>query len=78
MSSLFPDHFLAKAEEEVSHHEESYSAGSSQKKPGRCHPYFQFGKEAQETDWTSGVPAWKQLKHRMQGKKSHGKASTYQ
>ena len=45
MVTLFPDHLLAKAEEDISHHEEKHS--SSQKKPGCYHPYSQSYQQKQ-------------------------------
>ena len=50
MHSLFPNQLLGKAEEEISHHEERGSAGSSQRKPGRYHPYASSAKPSQESD----------------------------
>ena len=77
MHSLFPDQLLAKAEEEISRNEERPSTSTSQKKPSRYHPYA-FANPSHESDRKSGVPAWKQIKHRQQSKKGSGKASTYQ
>ena len=69
MSSLFPDHLIAKAEE-ISHHEEKRPTGSSERNLIAI-IYTQSAKQAP-------VPALKQLKLRMQDKKDHGKASAYQ
>ena len=69
MSSLFPDHLLARLEEEVAHHDDKLSASTSHKRPARFHPYTQSGKQALESDRQSGPPAWMQLKQRGQGKR---------
>ena len=39
LNSLFPDSWLVKAEDEISRSEEMRSSGSSNRKPGRFHPY---------------------------------------
>ena len=66
MHSLFPDELLLKAEEEISCNEERRLTGTSQKKPGRYHPYASSAKPSHESDWKSGVPAWKQIRHGQQ------------
>ena len=78
MGSLFADHLLATAEEEITHHDEKRSAGTFHKKPARFHPYTHSGKQAPEADRKSGPPAWKQLKQFGQAKGGRGKASNYQ
>ena len=78
MHSLFQDQLLVKAEEEISHSEERHSTGVSQKKPVATTPYDSSAKPSQEFDQKSGVPAWKQIRHRQQSKQGSGKASTYQ
>ena len=75
---LFLDHLLVKAEEEIPLKEESPSTGTSQNEPFWYHPYASSGKPSLESDRVSGVPAWKQMRHRQQSKKGCGKASTYQ
>ena len=77
IQSLFPDHLLIKAEEEV--FSKRRSSSSSHKKPGRFHLYAaSTGKSSHQPDQKSGVPAWKQIRDRQQGKNGQGKASTYQ
>ena len=39
LSALFPDHIIAKAEEEIRHHEDKRTSGLSQRKPQCFHPY---------------------------------------
>ena len=75
MQSLFPDQVLMKAEEEVSRSEERRS---SHKKPGHFHPYASSSKSSHQPDRKFGVPVWKQIRDRQQGKKGRGRASTYQ
>ena len=41
LSALFPDHIIAKAEEEIRHFEDKRTSGPSQRKPQRFHPYSQ-------------------------------------
>ena len=41
LSALFPDHIIAKAEEEIRHHEDKRTSRPSQRKPQRFHPYSQ-------------------------------------
>ena len=74
MSALFPDHLVAKAEEEIRHHEDKRTAGSSQKGSQRFHPYAQASRQQTDTDRKSGPPAWKQLK-RWGQRSNRGKAS---
>ena len=77
LHSLFPDNLLIKAEEEVSRSEERRSAGQSHRKPGRFHPYASNDKSSHQPDRKPSVPAWKQIRERQQGKKGHGKPSTF-
>ena len=58
---LFPDHIIAKAEEEIRHHEDKRTSGPSQRKPQRFHLYSQPPNQQQEPDRKQGFPAWKQL-----------------
>ena len=78
MSTLFPDHLISKAEEEIRHHEEKRTSGPSHKGSQRFHPYHQPGKQQQpDQDRKSGLPAWKQL-GRRRGQRSHrGKTASY-
>ena len=76
MSALFPDHLIAKAEEEIRHHEDKRTSSSSNKGPQRFHPYSQASRQQTDQDRKSGPPAWKQLKRRGQ-RSNRGKASTY-
>ena len=39
LSVLFPDHIIAKAEDEIRHFEDKLTSGPSQRKPQRFHPY---------------------------------------
>ena len=55
--------------EEISHYEDRRLTSSTQKKPNCYHPCTSPAKSSQESDWNSGVPAWKQIKHRQQSKK---------
>ena len=41
LSALFPDHIIAKAEEEICHHEDKRTSRPSQRKPQHFHPYSQ-------------------------------------
>ena len=71
MSALFPDHLISKAEEEIRHHEDKRTAGSSHKGPHRFYPYHQPSKQQQpDQDRKPGLPAWKQL-GRRRGQRSH-------
>ena len=77
LSALFPDHIIAKAEEEIRHHEDKRTSGPSQRKPQRFHPYSQPPRQQQEPDRKQGLPAWKQLGSRRRGQRSHrGKATS--
>ena len=59
MTSLFPENLIAKAEEEISHHNKKcYFSGS--KKSDRYHPYHQAGKHKPGTSKKSVILAWKQ------------------
>ena len=78
LSALFPDHIIAKAEEEICHHEVKCTSGPSQRKPQRFHPYSQPPRQQQEPDRKQGLPAWKQLGNRRRGQRSHrGKAASF-
>ena len=71
MSALFPDHLISKAEEEIRHHEDKRTAGSSHKGPHRFHPYHQPSKQQQpDQNRKPGLPDWKQLGRRC-GQRSH-------
>ena len=75
MSALFPDHIIAKAEEEIRHHEDERTS-VPQRKPQRFHPYPQPSRQQQDTDRKPGPPAWRQIRRR--GQRSHrGKAASY-
>ena len=77
LSALFPDHIIAKAEEEIRHFEDKRTSGPSQRKPQRFHPYSQPSRQQQEPDRKQGLPAWKQLGSRRRGQRSHrGKAAS--
>ena len=79
LQSLFPDQLLVNAEEEVSRSEQRRSSGNSHSKLSRYHPCASSTtKASHQPDQKSGVPAWKQIKDRQQGKKGRGKASTFQ
>ena len=71
LSALFPDHIISKAEEEIRHFEDKRTAGPSQRKPQRFHPYSQPQRQQQDTDRKQGLPAWKQLGNRRRGQRSH-------
>ena len=60
LSALFLDHIIAKAEEEIRHHEDKHTLGPSQRKPQRFHPYSQPPRQQHELDRKQGLPAWKQ------------------
>ena len=78
MSSLFPDHLISKVEEEIRHHEDKRTPGSSAKDQQRFHPYSQSDRQQQpDQDRKSGLPAWKQL-GRRRGQRSHrGKTASF-
>ena len=67
LRALFPDHIIAKVEEEIRHHEDKRTSGPSQRKPQRFHPYAQPPRQQQEPDRKQGLPAWKQLGSRRHG-----------
>ena len=77
LQSLFPDQLLIKAEEEVSRSEERRSSRQLHRKPGRFHPYTSNDKSSHQPDRKSSIPAWKQIRECQQGKKGHGKPSTF-
>ena len=70
MSSLFADHIIAKAEEQIRQHIDRLSSGPSHKKRSRYHPYNQPDKQAPEIWSTSMSPE-------RRSKKGRGKASNY-
>ena len=77
LNSLFPDSLLVKAEDEISGSEERRS-GSSNRKPGRFHPYVSSnGRSTQQPDRKPTTPAWKQIRDRQIVQKGHGKASNF-
>ena len=76
--SLFPDSLLVKAEDEISRSEERRSAGTTQRKPGRFHPYVPSnGRSSHQPDRKPTQPAWKQIRDRQTGQKGGGKASNF-
>ena len=76
--SLFPDSLLVKAEDEISRSEERRSAGNTQRKPGRFHPYVpSSGRSSHQPDRKPTTPAWKQIRDRQTGQKGGGKASNF-
>ena len=56
LSALFPDHIIAKAEEEIRHHDDKHNSGPSQRKPQCFHPYSQPSRQQQEMDHKSPPP----------------------
>ena len=75
MSALFPDHIIAKAEE-IPHFENKHTPGPTRKAP-RYHPYAQSTKQShQQSEQTSTLPAWKQLRRRGH-RSNRGKASSF-
>ena len=75
--SLFLDHLLTKAEEEVARSEEMRSSSQSHRKPGRFHPYASSDQSLLQQNQKSSVLAWKQIRERQQSSKGRGKASTF-
>ena len=76
MSALFPDHVIVKAEEEIRHFEDKRTPGPARKAP-RYHPYAQSTKQShQQSEQTSTLPAWKQLRRRGH-RSNRGKASSF-
>ena len=76
MSALFPDHIIAKAEEEIRHFEDKRTPGPTRKAP-RYHPYAQSTKQHhQQSEQTPTLPAWKQLRRRGH-RSTRGKASSF-
>ena len=76
LNALFPDQFIAKAEEEVGKSEERRSSGTSHRQQGRFHPYVSDKSTNHLTD-KKNVPAWKQIKDKQQARRGRGKASTF-
>ena len=56
VTSLFPNCLIAKAEDEISHHND------------RRYPYHLSGKQAPEDGKKAATPAWKQLSSKEQSK----------
>ena len=78
LPSLFLDNLLIKVEDEISQSEHRRSSGSSQRKPGRFHPYASSsGRSTQLPDRKSTAPAWKQIRDQQLGQKGRGKASNF-
>ena len=76
MSALFPDHIIAKAEEEIRHFEDKRTPGPA-RKTSRYHPYAQSTKQShQRSEQSSTLPAWKQLRRRG-NRSNRGKASSF-
>ena len=77
MSTLFPDHIIVKAEEQICHHQDKHNPGPPRKAP-HYHPYTQGRKQHQQKSDLKSVPppAWKQIRKRGQ-KPSRNKASSY-
>ena len=77
MSALFPDHIITKAEEEIRHFEDKRTPGPT-RKGQRFHPYAQSSKPHyhQQSEQTSTLPAWKQLRRRGH-RSTRGKASSF-
>ena len=77
LNSLFPDHLITKAEQEICRSEETRSVGQSHRCQGRFHPYTSSDKSSSYPDRKSSVPAWKQIRDKQQSRKGRGKASTF-
>ena len=77
MSALFPDHIITKAEEEIRHFEDKRTPGPT-RKGQRFHPYAQSSKPHyhQQSEQTSTLPAWKQIRRRGH-RSTRGKASSF-
>ena len=76
IATLFPDHLIKKAEEEIVHFE-SKGQSSSAKGKGRYHPYERPGRKAdRKSSFKHDKPAWKNI-GKAQHKRSHGKAAYY-
>ena len=56
LSALFPDHIIAKAEEEIRHFEDKRTSGPSQRKPQRFHMCSQPSNQQQDTDRKQSLP----------------------
>ena len=63
---------IAKAEDEIGHHDDKYYTGSSCKKSDWFHPYNPPAKNAPDTVWRSDPPAGKQPSHRGQSNWGQG------
>ena len=78
LNSLFPDSLLVKAEDKISRSEERRSSGSSNRKPGRFHPYVSSnGRSTQQLDRKPTTSAWKPIRDQQIVQKCHGKASNF-
>ena len=77
LHSLFPDQLITKAEGEICRSEERCSSGQSHRRQGRFHHYAPSDRSANQPDWKSGNPAWKQIRDRQQAKKGRDKPSTF-
>ena len=77
LQSLFPVLLLSKVEEEVARSEERHSSSQSHRNPGRFHPYASNDKPSHQQDWKSSIPAWKQKRECLQGKKGRGKPTSF-
>ena len=69
LNALFPDHLIAKAEEEISKSEERRSSGTSHRHQGRLHPYAATDTSSSHHTNKKNVPAWKQIKDKQQARR---------
>ena len=76
IATLFPDHLIKKAEEEIVHFE-SKGQSSSTKSKGRYHPYERPDRKAdRKSSFKQDKPSWKNI-GRAQHKRGRGKAAHY-
>ena len=76
IATLFPDHLIKKAEEEIVHFE-SKGQSSSKKSKGRYHPYERPDRKAhRKSSFKQDKPSWKNI-GKAQHKTSRGKAAHY-
>ena len=76
ITTLFPDHLIKKAEEEIVHFE-SKGQSSSTKSKGRYHPYERPDKKAdRKSSFKQDKPSWKNI-GKAQHKRGGGKAAHY-
>ena len=72
MTSIFPNHIISKTEE-LSHHDEKHSSGSSHMKSGHYHPHSHTSKQARHWPemWSHFMeitqPMWTRQKKSSQG-----------